>query len=85
MDVTRSKLATLKLTPEEEEEVSKVIKTMPTEADKKKFEDLTLDERKAAREAWEGFYPELPSLDDSKAYDWAVGYIKSQRPIGKAD
>ena len=46
---------------------------------------LTRDERNAARETWKRSYPNLPSLDDSKAYLWAIGFIETQRPIGKAD
>ena len=85
MDITRSQLATVKLTPEDEKEVKKVITRTPTEADRKKFQQLTRDERNAARETWKRSYPNLPSLDDSKAYLWAIGFIETQRPIGKAD
>ena len=81
--VTRVELSGITLTPEDEKEVRKIIRRQPTEADKKKFEDLTTDERNAAIEQWESTYPELPSLEDSKAYDWAVGFIESQRSIGK--
>ena len=51
--------------------------------DKYEFNKLTEVERLAAKEFWRKENPDSPSLEESNAYSWGVGYVKTLRMIGK--